>query len=101
MASERRSSQAAWSASANQPCAMSVKVCLMLRSVARAAPCCASFNGKFRAECLNAHWYMSLDDARRRCEAWRRDYNEERPHSAIGNKAPIELIDRSVAYGPR
>jgi transposase InsO family protein len=28
-------------------------------------------------------------------------YNEERPHSAIGNKAPIELIDRSVAYGPR
>jgi len=30
----------------------------------------------------------------------RRDYNEERPHSAIGNKAPIELIDRSVAYGP-
>jgi transposase InsO family protein len=30
---------------------------------------------------------MSLDDARRKCEAWRRDYNEERPHSAIGNKA--------------
>ena len=29
-----------------------------------------------------------------------RDYNEERPHSAIGNKAPIELIDRSVAHGP-
>ena len=60
-----------------------------------------SFNGKFRAECLNAHWFMSLDDARRKCEAWRRDYNEERPHSAIGNKAPIELIDRSVACGPR
>ena len=50
-----------------------------------------SFNGKFRAECLNAHWFMSLDDARRKCEAWRRDYNEERPHSAIGNKVPIEL----------
>jgi putative transposase len=30
-----------------------------------------SFNGKFRAECLNAHWFMSLDDARRKCEAWR------------------------------
>jgi putative transposase len=60
-----------------------------------------SFNGKFRAECLNTHWFMSLDDARRKCEAWRRDYNEERPHSAIGNKAPIELIDRSVALGPR
>ena len=59
-----------------------------------------SFNGKFRTECLNAHWFMSLDDARRKCEAWRRDYNEERPHSAIGNKAPIELIDRSAAHGP-
>src|SRR5271165_170585 len=50
-----------------------------------------SFNGKFRAECLNAHWFMSLDDARAKCEAWRRDYNEVRPHSAIGNKTPIEL----------
>jgi putative transposase len=59
-----------------------------------------SFNGKFRAECLNAHWFMSLDDARRKCEAWRRDYNEERPHSAIGNKVPIELAKRSVALGP-
>jgi putative transposase len=55
-----------------------------------------SFNGKFRAECLNAHLFMSLDDARRKCETWRRDYNEERPHSAIGNKTPIELIERSV-----
>jgi putative transposase len=59
-----------------------------------------SFNGKFRAECLNAHWFMSLDDARRKCEAWRRDYNEERPHSAIGNKCPIDLINRSAQHGP-
>lgn len=59
-----------------------------------------SFNGKFRAECLNAHWFMSLDDARRKCEAWRRDYNEDRPHSSIGNKAPIELVNRSAALGP-
>jgi putative transposase len=59
-----------------------------------------SFNGKFRAECLNAHWFMTLDDARRKCEAWRRDYNEERPHSAIGNKVPIELVDRpGIAVG--
>lgn len=50
-----------------------------------------SFDGKFRAECLNANWFMSLDEARSKCEAWRRDYNEVRPHSAIGNKAPIEL----------
>lgn len=59
-----------------------------------------SFNGKFRAECLNAHWFMSLDDARRKCESWRRDYNEERPHSSIGNKVPIELVNRSAALGP-
>ena len=58
-----------------------------------------SFNGKFRIECLNAHWFMSLDDARRKCEAWRRDYNEERPHSAIGNKPPIDVLNRSAAHG--
>ena len=37
-----------------------------------------SFNGKFRAECLNAHWFMSLDDAGAKMEKWRRDYNEFR-----------------------
>jgi putative transposase len=50
-----------------------------------------SFNGKFRAECLNANWFLSLDEARAKCEAWRRDSNEVRPHSAIGNKTPMEL----------
>ena len=51
-----------------------------------------SLNGKFRPECLNAHWFMSLDDARAKCEAWRRDYNEVRPHSGIGNKPPASLV---------
>ncbi len=50
-----------------------------------------SFNGKFRAERLNANWFLSLDEARRKCEAWRRDYNDVRPHSAIGGKTPKEL----------
>ncbi len=59
-----------------------------------------SFNGKFRAECLNAHWFMSLDDARAKMEEWRRDYNEVRPHSAIGNKPPISLMNRSPAQLP-
>jgi len=59
-----------------------------------------SFNGKFRAECLNAHWFMSLDDAQRKCEAWRRTTNEERLTSAIGNKPPIALMNRSAAHGP-
>lgn len=59
-----------------------------------------SFNGKFRAECLNTHWFMSLDDARAKMEAWRRDYNEVRPHSAIGNKPPISLMNGSPAPPP-
>ena len=51
-----------------------------------------SFNGKFRSECLNAYWFLSLDDARLKCEAWRKDYNEVRPHSAIGNQTPIARV---------
>jgi len=54
-----------------------------------------SFNGKFRAECLNTHWFMSLDDARTKMEEWREDYNTIRPHSAIGNKPPISLMNGS------
>lgn len=50
-----------------------------------------SLNGKFRAECLNANWFMTLDEACRKCEDWRRDYNTVRPHSAIGNKVPAML----------
>ena len=59
-----------------------------------------AFNGRFRAECLNSHWFMSLADAAEKMEAWRRDYNEVRPHSAIGNKPPISLMNTSGASGP-
>ena len=59
-----------------------------------------SFNGKFRAECLNAHWFMSLEDAREKLETWRRDYNEVRPHSAIGYKVPKALMKREKAEQP-
>jgi Integrase core domain len=59
-----------------------------------------SFNGKFRMEHLNTHWFMSLDDARSKMEAWRKDYNEVRPHSAIGNKPPISLVFGSPALPP-
>ena len=45
-----------------------------------------AFNGRFRAECLNAHWFLSLADAQKKVEDWRRYYNEERPHGSIGNK---------------
>lgn len=50
-----------------------------------------AFNGRLRAECLNAHWFLTLADAREKLEAWRRDYNEVRPHGAIGNRTPISL----------
>lgn len=59
-----------------------------------------SFNGKFRAECLNQHWFLSLDDARQKMEKWRRDYNEVRAHSATGNKPPISLMNAYGASGP-
>ena len=59
-----------------------------------------SFNGSFRAECLNTHWFMSLDDAREKLDAWRRDYNEVRPHSAIGNNPPIALLSGSCGQLP-
>ena len=47
-----------------------------------------SFNGKFRDECLNLHWFVSLAEARRCIEAWRVDYNEVRPHSSLGDLPP-------------
>ena len=43
-----------------------------------------SFHGKLRDECLNASWFQNLWDARSKVEAWRKEYNEERPHSSLG-----------------
>jgi putative transposase len=51
-----------------------------------------SFNGKFRAECLNTSWFLSLVEAQAKSEAWRRDYNEVRPYSTIGHQTPAVLI---------
>ncbi len=59
-----------------------------------------AFNGRLRAECLNTHWFLTLDDAREKLERWRRDYNEVRPHGAIGNKPPIALINCDQAGSP-
>ena len=50
-----------------------------------------SFNGRFRDECLNQHWFLSLADARQEAEAWRRDYNQRRPHSSLGYRTPEEF----------
>lgn len=50
-----------------------------------------AFNSKLRSECLNAHWFLTLADSREKLDTWRRYYNEERPHSAIGYNVPIAL----------
>jgi putative transposase len=47
-----------------------------------------SFNGRFRQECLDQHWFASIEEARAVIEEWRKDYNQQRPHSALGNQAP-------------
>ena len=47
-----------------------------------------SFNGRLRDECLNTHWFLSLADARSKIEAWRRQYNESRPHTSLGWMTP-------------
>ncbi len=60
-----------------------------------------SFNGKFRDACLNEHWFTDLDDARWIIEAWRIDYNEVRPHSALGNLTPSEFVAAADPHGGR
>lgn len=53
-----------------------------------------SFNGRLRQECLNAHWFLSLDDAKSKIEAWRREYNESRPHSSLNWMTPAEYAQK-------
>lgn len=53
-----------------------------------------SFNGKLRDECLNVHQFQSIADAQSKIEAWRRDYNEERPHGSLANLTPGEFVRR-------
>ena len=57
-----------------------------------------SFNGTFRDECLNAHWFESMEDAIRVVEAWRVEYNESRPHRALGEVPPAEYARRVKAH---
>jgi putative transposase len=56
-----------------------------------------TFNGALRDECLNIHWFASLAEARAVVEAWRRDYNESRPHMALQNRTPAAFArDRGL-----
>lgn len=55
-----------------------------------------SFNGRLRQECLNLHWFLSLDDARTKIEAWRQYYNETRPHSASQWESPADFARQAL-----
>jgi len=50
-----------------------------------------SFNGRLRDECLNANWFATMSEAKRKIEAWREEYNRERPHSSLGYRTPEEF----------
>lgn len=53
-----------------------------------------SFNGKFRDECLNEHWFLSMRHARQVIADWRQEYNGERPHSSLGYLTPNSFVER-------
>jgi putative transposase len=55
-----------------------------------------SFNGKFRDECLNEHWFLTMAQARQIIEAWRFEYNTERPHSSLGDLTPQEFAESNL-----
>ena len=55
-----------------------------------------SFNGRLRDECLNTNWFLSLDDARHKIEAWREHYNESRPHTSLGYVPPREFAQQAA-----
>jgi putative transposase len=61
---------------------------------------CESFNGKLRLECLNANWFATLAEAQRVIEAWRQEYNEERPHTNLGRRTPAEFTRSLITPTP-
>ena len=62
-------------------------------------PFIESFNGSFRDECLNTHWFLSLDDAKENIESWRMEYNQYRPHSSLDDLTPEEFYQQHQKAG--
>jgi putative transposase len=58
-----------------------------------------SFNGTFRSECLDVHWFGSLTEAKQIIERWRREYNESRPHRSLGDRTPTEFACQLAVTG--
>ena len=63
-------------------------------------PYIESFNGSYRDECFNINWFMSLDAAEEKVDAWRNEYNHYRPHSFLNNLTPMEYIEISQSISP-
>jgi putative transposase len=57
-----------------------------------------SFHGRLREECLAVSWFQNLFDARRKIAAWRKEYNEERPHSSLGYRTPKEFAAQAGSF---
>lgn len=57
-------------------------------------PFIESFNGSFRDECLNTHWFLSLEDAYEKINAWVDEYNHFRPHSSLNDQTPAEVVEQ-------
>jgi putative transposase len=64
-------------------------------------PFVESFNGSFRDECLNAHWFLSLEDAVEKIEAWRQEYNHFRPHRSLNDLTPAEFVKAITIEGTK
>jgi putative transposase len=60
-----------------------------------------SFNGSFRDECLNVNWFLSMEDAQEKIEKWRKDYNEFRPHSSLGDLTLRQFVDKFKSSSQR
>ena len=58
-----------------------------------------SCDGKFRDECLNENWFINLPDARQTIEAWRKHYNDVRPHSSLGYQPPAAYAEKNQRRG--
>ena len=58
-----------------------------------------SFNGRLRGECLNVHWFESMEDAQQKIDAWKWDYNEHRPHRSLEGLTPREFARRAMIKG--
>jgi len=59
-------------------------------------PFIESFNGSFRDECLNVNWFLSIEDAIQKINAFREEYNQFRPHSSLGGLTPNEVVEKCL-----